>query len=54
MLVPFDSDVIKLIDEAIELVRIFNATDLTAKKNRAEKNPKIAKSKITKSKNHKL
>lgn len=33
-LVPADSDVDALIKEANELVSIFNATDITAKKNR--------------------
>ncbi|WP_207495975.1 four helix bundle protein [Aridibaculum aurantiacum] len=44
VLVPVDSDVDNLINEATELVKIFNATDLTAKKNRVEKEPKITKS----------
>ena len=34
----------KLIKEANELVSIFNAADITAKKNRDQKNPKISKS----------
>jgi hypothetical protein len=33
-----------LIREANELVSIFNAADMTAKKNRTEANPKITKS----------
>lgn len=35
----------RLINEANELVRIFNAADITAKKNRDSKNPNITKSK---------
>ena len=33
-----------LIKEANEIVSIFNAADITAKKNRDQKNPKITKS----------
>ena len=41
----FHVDVIKyLIKEANELVSIFNAADITAKKNRDQSNPQINKS----------
>ena len=37
------NEIDNLIREANELVSIFNAADMTAKKNRIEANPKIAK-----------
>lgn len=39
-----NNDIVTMIKEANELVSIFNATDITAKKNRTDINPNIPKS----------